>query len=248
MLKPTLRKIKSLFYNCYCPICIGFWKEWNEMGFDFNILKKVKIIGGGKRKHVCPNCSSSDRLRLIYTYLEHFTRYTSGENEIKVLHIAPERLLKEIFEENLKTEYYPCDKFNYGGDILEADITDLSFENNFFDLIICNHVLEHVIDDIKAMNEFYRVMKKGGNAILQIPYSNTIKESIEDPQFTTKKEREINFGQEDHVRIYSRKNYIDKLKSVGFTVNQINPYTIKWPVSPKKLGLNKNECLFIVKK
>jgi SAM-dependent methyltransferase len=247
-MKKLYRKVKSILYDCYCPICIGYWDEWIENGFEFEILKKVNIIGGGKRKHLCPNCGSPDRVRMIYSYLHSKTDLFSPKNPVVLLHVAPERQLLDIFEKNNNIEYYPCDKFNYSNNVQKADITQLQFVENFFDFLICNHVLEHIEDDAKAMSELYRVMKPNGIGILQIPYSISIKTNIENNEIRLPEEREICFGQDDHVRIYAKSEYIKTLNSVGFKVSTINPYSANWDFNPKKLGLNKREDLFIVQK
>lgn len=108
---------------------------------------------------------------------------------------------------------------------VKADICDLPFKNNEFDFIICNHVLEHIPDDTKAMQELYRILKPGGIAILQVPYEANRKNTFEDDSITDPKERARIFGQYDHVRVYGM-DYFDKLKSVGFKVEAID-YTKK---------------------
>lgn len=143
------------------------------------------------------------------------------------------------------------DKINYiSGDLnplaadRKIDITDINFENDYFDFIICNHVLEHIQNDRKAMSELFRVLKPGGEAILQVPISKYNKETFEDSSVTTQEEREKYFGQRDHVRIYG-KDYKKRLEDVGFKVNL---YDIKKDLNIKeikKLGLNEEENLYI---
>ena len=129
----------------------------------------------------------------------------------------------------------------------KIDITDINFGNDYFDFIICSHVLEHVQDDRKAMSELFRVLKPGGEAILQVPTSKYNKKTFEDFSITSPEEREKYFGQKDHVRIYG-KDYKNRLESVGFKVKL---YDIKKDLSIqdiKKYGLNKEEILYIGKK
>jgi ubiquinone/menaquinone biosynthesis C-methylase UbiE len=101
----------------------------------------------------------------------------------------------------------------------------LPFEDNTFDFILCNHVLEHINDDIKAIKELYRVMKPGGSGVFQIPLNNKLKITFSDDSIINKNERSKIFGQYDHVRVYGM-DYFDKLKSCGFRVKKIN-YTSK---------------------
>ena len=129
----------------------------------------------------------------------------------------------------------------------KIDITDINFENDYFDFIICNHVLEHVKDDIKAMSEVFRVLKPEGEAILQVPISKYNKETFEDFSIILPEEREKYFGQKDHVRIYGQ-DYEERLESADFKVEL---YDIKKDLNTreiKKLGLNEKEILYIGKK
>ncbi len=109
---------------------------------------------------------------------------------------------------------------------VKADICDLPFSNNEFDFIICNHVLEHIPDDTKAMQELYRILKPGGLAILQVPYNSDLEKTFEDDSITDPKERARIFGQYDHVRVYGM-DYFEKLRSIGFKVEAVD-YTKKF--------------------
>ena len=125
---------------------------------------------------------------------------------------------------------------------VKADICNLPFKDNEFDVILCNHVLEHIPDDTKAMQELYRVLKPDGMAILQIPQDLSREETFEDHSITDKKERAKIFGQYDHVRIYGR-NYFEKLRSVGFEVIE-EDYTNKIaPEFVEKYRLAKGEII-----
>ena len=125
---------------------------------------------------------------------------------------------------------------------VKADICNLPFEENTFDVIFCNHVLEHIPDDTKAMQEMFRILKPGGYGIFQIPQDLNRAVTFEDDSITDKKERAKIFGQYDHVRVYGL-DYFDKLRSVGFKVDEID-YTKK--IAPEKLArfcLMKGEIL-----
>jgi len=127
------------------------------------------------------------------------------------------------------------------------DVTNIQFHDNYFDFIICNHLLEHIQDDRKAMRELFRVLRPKGFAILQVPISKYNKETFEDFSITSPEERKKYFGQKDHVRIYG-KDYKERLESVGFKVNL---YDIKNDLSIKdikKYGLNEEEILYIGKR
>ena len=171
------------------------------------------------------------------------------DKPFKILHIAPERLLMEEFKACKVNEYIAIDKFNYNdNDIRYGDITQLEFDDNYFDLIICNHVLEHIENDLLAMRELNRVLKQKGVAILQIPYSEIISKSIEDYSITDPQKREDNFGQDDHVRIYSLGDFQERLSQSNFRTEFVSPFSKKWKFNPNKLGLNKKEKLLLAHK
>jgi ubiquinone/menaquinone biosynthesis C-methylase UbiE len=136
------------------------------------------------------------------------------------LHIAPEQAFYHRFKSQKNLDYTTADLYSPLADV-KADITNMPFEDEHFDVIFCNHVLEHVIDDQKAMHELYRVLKKGGWGIFQIPQDLNRTETYEDFSITDPKERAIHFGQYDHVRVYGR-DYFDKLKTVGFEVEVVD--------------------------
>ena len=132
--------------------------------------------------------------------------------------MAPEQCFLNRFKK-LNHEYITADLYSPIADI-KADITNLPFDDDSFDVILCNHVLEHIQDDIKAMRELFRVMKKGGMGIFQIPQDLNRESTFEDNTIIDRKERAKIFGQYDHVRIYGL-DYFEKLRSVGFKVREI---------------------------
>src|SRR5690606_9038704 len=130
---------------------------------------------------------------------------------------------------------------------VKADICNLPFSDNEFDLIICNHVLEHIPDDTKAMQEIYRVLKSGGTAILQVPYEKNRKTTFEDNSITDPQERRKIFGQYDHVRVYGM-DYFDKLQTIGFKVFPVD-YTSKLGKTDiEKYRLPEGELIPVVQK
>jgi ubiquinone/menaquinone biosynthesis C-methylase UbiE len=134
--------------------------------------------------------------------------------------MAPEQCFLNRFKKLKNLDYITADLYAPKVDI-KADILDLPFKENTFDVIFCNHVLEHILDGTKAMQELFRVLKPGGTGIFQIPQDISRKVTFEDNSITNKKERAKIFGQYDHVRIYGR-DYFDKLRAVGFTVKEVD--------------------------
>ncbi|MDN3666716.1 class I SAM-dependent methyltransferase [Algibacter miyuki] len=180
---------------------------------------------GNQRNNVLsPSTLSLERHRLLWLYLKNETDFFSSEK--KVLHFAPEQCFLKRFRSLKNLDYTTTDLLSPIADV-KADICDLPFEDNSYDIIFCNHVLEHIPDDTKAMQELYRVLKPGGMGIFQIPQDLSRATTFEDYTITDKAERAKIFGQYDHVRVYGR-DYFDKLRSIGFKVNEVD-YTATLP-------------------
>jgi SAM-dependent methyltransferase len=159
----------------------------------------------------------------------------------KVLHFAPEQEFYKRFKKQSNLDYTTTDLFSPLADV-KADICNLPFEDNSYDIILCNHVLEHIPDDTKAMQELYRVLKPGGMGIFQIPQDLSRATTFTDDSITDPKERAKIFGQYDHVRVYGR-DYFDKLRSIGFKVDEVD-YTKKIaPELVEKYCLAKGEII-----
>ena len=164
-----------------------------------------------------PSTLSLERHRLLWLYLTNETDFFTSKK--KVLHMAPEQCFLTRFRK-LNHDYKTADLDSPIADV-KADIINLPFNDNSFDVIFCNHVLEHVQDDTKAMKELFRVMKKGGMGIFQVPQDLNRDVTFEDNSITDPKKRAKIFGQYDHVRVYGR-DYFDKLRSIGFNVEEVN--------------------------
>ena len=178
---------------------------------------------GNQRNNVLsPSTLSLERHRLLWIYLQNETDFFTANK--KVLHFAPEQAFYKLFRNQKNLEYTTTDLLSPLADV-KADICNLPFKDNEYDVILCNHVLEHIPDDTKAMQELFRVLKPGGMAILQIPQDLNRDKTFADDSIVDQKERAKIFGQYDHVRIYGR-DYFDKLRSVGFTVVE-EDYTSK---------------------
>lgn len=165
-----------------------------------------------------PSTLSLERHRLLWLYLKDETDFFTASK--KVLHFAPEQAFYNRFRKMDNLEYITTDLNSPLADV-KADICDLPFADNEFDVIFCNHVLEHIPNDTKAMQELFRILKKGGIGIFQIPQDLSREKTFEDNTITDKKERAKIFGQYDHVRIYGC-DYFDKLRSIGFTVEELD--------------------------
>ena len=191
-----------------------------------------------------PSTLSLERHRLLWLYLKNETDFFSASKS--VLHFAPEQCFLKRFKGLKNLDYTTTDLESPIADV-KADICNLPFEDNSYDVILCNHVLEHIPDDTKAMHELFRVLKPGGMGIFQIPQDLKRAETFEDNSITDKKERAKIFGQYDHVRIYGR-DYFDKLRSIGFKVEEVDYTAILSSEEITKYCLANGEIIPVVSK
>ena len=210
---------------------------------DGKSFRKFLPYGYVKQREnaLSPSTLSLERHRLMWLFLKDNTTFFTATKKLKVLHIAPEQCFLDIFRKQQNLNYITSDLESPIADV-KADICDLPFKENEFDIVFCNHVLEHISNDKKAMQELYRVLKPGGFGIFQIPQDLSKAITFEDDTITDRKERAKLFGQYDHVRVYGR-DYFDKLRSIGFKVDEVD-YTKKITLEKiEKYCLMKNEIL-----
>ncbi len=199
----------SLFYygNKYqCPIC------------ESKLRKFLPYGNKGNDNRLCPKCLSLERHRLIWLFLKNKTDFFT--NKLKVLHIAPEQSFYYKFKKLKNIEYTTADLESPLAKV-KMDIRKMPFENNSFDFVLCNHVLEHIDNEELALSEIYRVMKPGACAILQVPIDLSREVTYEDNSITDPAEREKIFGQYDHLRVHGR-DYPDRIAKCGLKVNVDN--------------------------
>ena len=197
-----------------------------------------------RKNALSPSTYSLERHRMLWLYLKNETEIFS--RKIKLLHFAPEPAFHGIFKKSNNISYDTID-LNSPLAKIKADICNLPLEDNTYDFILCNHVLEHIDDDIKAMSELYRVLKKGGIGIFQIPIDINRDKTFEDSSIKNPKERNKVFGQYDHVRIYGM-DYYDRLRSVGFSVEQVKYSDNLTKDEIKKYCLSSDEIIPVCKK
>ena len=191
-----------------------------------------------------PSTLSLERHRLLWLYLKNETNFFA--TNLKVLHFAPEQAFYKRFKKMDNLEYITTDLNSPLADV-KADICHLPFSDNEFDVILCNHVLEHIPDDTKAMQELYRVLKPDGYGVFQIPQDLSRETTFEDDSITDKKERAKIFGQYDHVRVYGQ-DYFDKLRSIGFKVDEVNYTSTLTETEIDKYRLAKGDIIPFVSK
>jgi len=193
---------------------------------------------------LAPGTLSLERHRLFWLYLKNETTFFS--DPLRVLHFAPEQAFVQKFKKQKNLTYTTTDLNSPIADV-KADICDLPFKDNSFDFIICNHVLEHIPDDTKAMQELYRVLAPSGTAIMQVPYDAKRDITFEDNTITDQSERTRIFGQYDHLRVYGM-DYFKKLSSIGFDVNALDYTSGISSDDIERYRLCKGELLPVCKK
>jgi len=197
-----------------------------------------------RKNALCPGTLSLERHRLLWLYLEKETNFLNSN--LKVLHVAPEQVFYKKFKKLKNWEYFTFDLNSPIADI-KGDLTSTNFKDESFDLIICNHVLEHIEDDKSALNEIYRILKYNGISILQVPMNVKRKNTFEDSSIKSKNQREKYFGQYDHVREYGL-DFKDRVEQAGFEVEMINYSTKISQDLVIKYGLMKDDLIPIGKK
>lgn len=229
-------KVLSIFYkgnNVECPLCKSTFRKFLPYG-------RLKP----RKNALCPDCLTLERHRLMWLFLQNKTNFLS--DQLKVLHVAPELCFIERFEALPNLEYITADIESPLAKI-KMDLHDIPFEANTFDVTFCNHVMEHVEDDIRCMNELCRVLKPGGWAIIQSPIDVSREVTYEDKSITNPSEREKVFGQNDHLRVYG-KDYRHRLERGGFHVTEIDYAKELDAHTRQRYSLPPQEIIYFCKK
>lgn len=233
IVSPLALKVIGLFYsgsNVTCPIIDKSYRKFLPYG---RIHPRENAL--------CPGSLSLERHRLMWLYLKEKTNFFTTQH--KVLHIAPEQCFLKPFEAQHGDHYITADIESPLAKV-KMDVHQIPFDDNTFDVAFCNHVMEHVQDDIKAMSEIHRVLKPGGWAIIQIPFFPPVKEvTFEDDTITDSLEREKVFGQDDHVRLYGL-DYPRRLEQAGFKVNEDDYVKTLDAATIRKYALPKDEVIY----
>jgi SAM-dependent methyltransferase len=226
--KSGFKKETKISNAKYCPVCNNdvvfmpfpynyYFNKFYEHGFVHSpfLFETLNL-----KFYKCENCGASDRDRLIALFIKKYLKKNS-RNNIKLLDFAPSNSLKSFLLGIENIEYRSADLYMTNVD----DVVDIRnmyiYDDNSFDLLICSHVLEHIDDDLKAMSEIHRILKSDGIAILLVPILLNLEESVENVEYLKSEPlRWKYFGQHDHVRQYSKNDFVKRLESCGFEVEQ----------------------------
>ncbi|MBN3584550.1 class I SAM-dependent methyltransferase [Algoriphagus aestuarii] len=245
----VIRYIPRPFLQQVSPLAMKFFSQLNK-GTDVtcpvckNSYKKFLPYGRIARENaLCPNCLSLERHRLMWLFLQEKTDFFTAK--LKVLHIAPEHCFINRFEALPNLDYITADLESPLAKV-KMDVHQIPFEANTFDVVFCNHVMEHVDDDLLACSEINRVLKTDGWGIIQSPVYN-LPYTLEDNSITDPAEREKAFGQRDHVRKYGN-DYAERLRKSGIRIEE-NLFVKELDAEEvKQFALPKKEIIFVCKK
>lgn len=232
----------------FCTVCES--QVWTFLpyrgGKPSDLMEALDVVGSDIVNFECPRCHSHDRERHLYLYLRaaSLLQPMSGK---AVLHFAPEHHLANLIATMQPARHVKCDLFPNSSEIEKADITNLLFPSDSFDVLIANHILEHVDNDMQALSEIYRVLKPGGIAILQTPYSRKLLHTWSDNGITDEAARNQAFGQEDHVRLYGQ-DIFDRISSSGLVSDVQSHDDLLAGVDFWKAGVNPVEPFFLFRK
>lgn len=221
---PVAEIYRRIRYPYQCTVCRARFVKFQPINQEF---LETRERSGNKydpndcetlnlENYHCPMCHAVDRERLYALFLEQKLKECLGSTKLKLLDIAPAKPLQRFIKNQRRIEYRSADLFQEGVDD-QVDIQDMQvYADASFDIFVCSHVLEHVPDDMAAMKELRRVLRPGGWGILMVPLNLKVESIDEDPSITDPNERRRRFGQDDHVRMYSKSAFFERIVSVGF--------------------------------
>ena len=219
-IRTTIMAMPNKGSRRFCPVC----ERSSRRFISFGVIQRDDAK--------CVYCGSLERHRLVWLFLKGKTTLFDGNKKL-LLHVAPEPCIESRLKKTLGTGYLSAD-LRHPGAMLKLDISKIDLDDNSFDVIICNHVLEHVPNDKEAIKEIQRVLKPNGWAILSVPITAEV--TYEDDSVSSPSERLKHFGQKDHVRRYGP-DFIDRLLDAGFGVTRITPRDVATPDECITLGL-----------
>ena len=247
-----LRVIKNKTGNKHkCNICGNTFNTFIKYhGGNKNIpefRKRLHLVDSDRDNFGCPYCPAYDRERHLFLFfdkLNYWEKFTGS----RVLHFAPEKNLSEKIRslnplQYIKADYVPREK-----DVKKIDATNINFPDNSFDIVICNHVLEHIPQYLDALSEINRVLKPNGIAILQTPYSKILKNNFEDENINTDEQRLYFYGEKDHFRIFGEENFLNDINVAGFDLEIIKNKDLFDEKISFYYGVNYHEDLIQVRK
>jgi SAM-dependent methyltransferase len=217
-----------------CPVCEKHFSRF--LAYGSKAARRSNVL--------CPNCLSLERHRWMWLYLKNRTDFFTARH--KVMHIAPEQCFYKRFRRQANLQYATGDLVSPLADY-HFDLHKMPFDDNSYNVLFANHVLEHVDDEMQCMRELYRVMAPGGWGIFQVPLDYTRAETFQDPAIVSSADREKYYWQKDHVRLFGR-DYPEKLRAAGFVVDEVLPKDVVGEELVTRYRLQPGEVMYVCRK
>lgn len=239
----------------FCPVCQQAVPGFMPIGWEYiamlNNCGYIQPIFQGETfdpvNYFCPRCNASDRDRLYALFLEQYLNKLDKRTKHRFIDFAPAPQLQRYLKTFPVLDYRSADLFAPNVDD-HVDIMDMNiYDTESVDFFLCSHVLEHVPNDKKAISELYRILKPGKCGILMVPIILTLQTTYEDPSIVSPEERWKHFGQDDHLRVYAKSDFIHKVEDAGFQIHQFDISVFGAEIF-KIHGIHKRSVLYIVTK
>ncbi|TDN68011.1 glycosyltransferase [Paraburkholderia sp. BL10I2N1] len=233
----------------FCVVCdkpVTEWLPHPAAGSDRDFMQQVESVGSTLEKHHCPNCYCNDRDRHLWLYFAYSGLLENASSK-RILHIAPEARLEPRIRALEPMEYIAGDLFPRSPAHRKINVESLDFPGGYFDLIICNHVLEHVDNPAQAIAEFSRCLTPTGHLVAQTPYSPVLKHTFELNRPVSGAFATRYFGQDDHVRLFGA-DIVDYFRGAGLSGDLYPHKTVLGEIDPDVVGCNVREPFFLFSK
>ena len=207
------------------------------------LMRALRVVGSDLDHYLCPACGCNDRERHVFAYLRESGLLAELRGK-SLLHFAPEPGLTPRLERSGLARHVRADLFPAAPGIEKIDMQAIPYPDQSFDFVMANHVLEHVADDAGALAELRRVLKPGGRAILQTPFSDVLERTISDAGIATAETRLQLYGQDDHVRLYGR-DIFARFAAAGFAARVARHEQALPGIDPRRFGVNRHEPFFL---
>ncbi|CAG4905085.1 hypothetical protein R52603_03273 [Paraburkholderia saeva] len=233
----------------FCVICeqpVDTWLAHPNINMRMDFMEHTETIGSILDKHNCPHCYCNDRERHVWLYIAYSGILEDAPGK-RILHIAPEVRIEQRIRRLQPREYIAGDLFPRSPDHRKINVEALDFPDGYFDLIICNHVLEHVDNPDVALAEFSRCLAPGGHVVAQTPYSPILKRTFELNKPASVPFKTWYFGQDDHVRLFGA-DIVDYFRDAGLNGDLYPHATVLGNIDADVVGCNVREPFFLFAK